>query len=722
MTTLAEKDIAALKASGLFDADWYRATYPDVDALRMDPAEHYVKYGSAMGRMSAAGERLDLSVLERLERLPAPKPGRALLEAHEICRSGDDALGLAYARRHLPPELSYTIETLRANAALRRKDEAAWLRHLNALLARYGSAPVRLKEGPTVLERLATAPLPAVTGGPLISVIVTAYNAERTIRAALQSILNQTYRNLEVIVIDDRSEDLTWSHICNIAQGDARIKAVRNPANIGTYCSKNIGLRIASGEWVTGHDADDWAHPEWIHKHLQFILRGDMASRVSNAMMLRMQFSGEIDRLTPIGAYSIDGASRDAPISCLFKRDFLRDVLGGWDSVRFGADSEIIERSKIILGDEFKRVPVLGMLCMISAEGLTSQPEHFIDSRTGPSENPRIYAQSYRKWHEGYKSKPAEFPRLDLLRAVGERFFPAPQSFLPYQPSIARAVSSNLSDLAEREHRVSVLCASRRPALVPLVAKMLQCQSHRNYELVFVAHGGNFQKDHLESAFSCLPSFTLIEASDSIPFGVALNMGLEACSSDLVMKMDDDDFYGPAYIARSLSAFLHNGHDNVGVVGKGRAYVYVSAMNFLGIRFPDRNENCIRSHVFGGTLFWSRRRTDYQVFRPLAKGVDVAFLEDVQNRGCRVFSGDRFDYIHFRHLKPSHHTWQITDDDFIRPANKIHTGLDLALACSSYDREGLAELQEKFDTMLLESETKAQGNEPLQSGTKSVLS
>src|SRR6056297_1216074 len=117
MRSPTKEDIALLKESGVFDADWYRSTYYDVRSLKMDPAEHYLRYGHSMGRMSADGERIDISILKKLQRLPAPAKGRALLEANEICQNGDDELGLTYARKHLPEEFAYTLETLRANEA-----------------------------------------------------------------------------------------------------------------------------------------------------------------------------------------------------------------------------------------------------------------------------------------------------------------------------------------------------------------------------------------------------------------------------------------------------------------------------------------------------------------------------------------------------------------------------------------------------------------------------
>ncbi|MEN9524273.1 MAG: hypothetical protein RL536_342 [Candidatus Parcubacteria bacterium] len=104
---------------------------------------------------------------------------------------------------------------------------------------------------------------------PLISVIIPVYNCEKTIYVALQSILDQTYKNLEVIVANDGSTDSTGKIVAEFAQKDMRIKLIdvkpdpdrfdqklnRN-INAG-YSARNVGFEHVHGEYVTFQDADD---------------------------------------------------------------------------------------------------------------------------------------------------------------------------------------------------------------------------------------------------------------------------------------------------------------------------------------------------------------------------------------------------------------------------------------------------------------------------------
>lgn len=98
---------------------------------------------------------------------------------------------------------------------------------------------------------------------PKVSIILSFYNAERTLERSLQAILDQTYRNIEVVLIDDGSSDAGGAIAKEHAGRDARINLIRKP-NTGVSDSRNIGLDVATGEWVYFVDADDWLVPDAV--------------------------------------------------------------------------------------------------------------------------------------------------------------------------------------------------------------------------------------------------------------------------------------------------------------------------------------------------------------------------------------------------------------------------------------------------------------------------
>ena len=103
---------------------------------------------------------------------------------------------------------------------------------------------------------------------PQISVIVPVYRVEQYLRRCLDSIINQTYRNLEIILVDDGSPD-SCGAICDAyAQKDPRIKVIHQK-NGGVSAARNAGLDMASGSWIGWVDSDDWIEPD-MYEYLIF--------------------------------------------------------------------------------------------------------------------------------------------------------------------------------------------------------------------------------------------------------------------------------------------------------------------------------------------------------------------------------------------------------------------------------------------------------------------
>lgn len=92
---------------------------------------------------------------------------------------------------------------------------------------------------------------------PQISIIVPVYNAEKTIEKCLSSICNQTFKDLEIIVINDGSTDNSYSLCEDMASADKRIRLVTQ-TNSGRSYTRNRGLELATGEWIGFVDSDDW--------------------------------------------------------------------------------------------------------------------------------------------------------------------------------------------------------------------------------------------------------------------------------------------------------------------------------------------------------------------------------------------------------------------------------------------------------------------------------
>ncbi len=109
---------------------------------------------------------------------------------------------------------------------------------------------------------------------------------------------------------------------------DARVRIQRNKVNVGPYVSKNVALSDAKGDYITGHDADDWAHPQRLEHHLREVLPNESAMRASLTHMVRIDPTGRFVRIGKVSIFSFDGVARVSSISYLFDRDLLTQRLG----------------------------------------------------------------------------------------------------------------------------------------------------------------------------------------------------------------------------------------------------------------------------------------------------------------------------------------------------------------------------------------------------------
>ena len=109
----------------------------------------------------------------------------------------------------------------------------------------------------------------------LLSVVVTAYNQELYISECVESVINQTYRNLEIIIIDDGSTDKTPCICDGLAFSDQRIKVIHKN-NEGSVSSRKTGMEIATGKYITFIDGDDWLELDHYEKIMTSIEDADI--------------------------------------------------------------------------------------------------------------------------------------------------------------------------------------------------------------------------------------------------------------------------------------------------------------------------------------------------------------------------------------------------------------------------------------------------------------
>ena len=421
---ILHKDLSLVQQSGLFDADWYLKTYPDVGQSSLEPLRHFLSYGTLFlrdpgpdfscsfhrhlhGQAALAGGN---ALLHHLKNPNASGRGEeALHAAHELAVLGRTELALRLARHHVPVDLVATLASLEMVTALQGGDLAGWSAALNQYLASYGQSALRCdrsgdRAGAASDDVFAqfhpATPLPFVTDGPLISVLMPVFNAATTLGFAVNSILQQSWHNLELLVVDDNSHDDSWQLLQAMSARDPRIRLMHCNRNVGPYVAKTLALGAARGTYVTGQDSDDWAHPQRLEHHMAAHLAQTKRLPLSLGWGLRLGIDGAPTHISRARTeLSQDGFVRRSPVSCLLETDFLRQRLGGWDSVRFGADSELLLRAEHHLGHKLQELPIISLLCRDAPGNLSNDITHGTRVKGGKlSTTRRDYIAGIRAW------------------------------------------------------------------------------------------------------------------------------------------------------------------------------------------------------------------------------------------------------------------------------------------------------------------------------------
>ena len=109
-----------------------------------------------------------------------------------------------------------------------------------------------------------------------ISVIMSVYNSNNSLKDSIESILNQTYENLELLICDDVSSDKSYDVCLGYEKNDSRVRILRNNRNIGLTKSLNKLIKEAKGEIIARQDADDTSEPDRLEKQIKCLVGNEL--------------------------------------------------------------------------------------------------------------------------------------------------------------------------------------------------------------------------------------------------------------------------------------------------------------------------------------------------------------------------------------------------------------------------------------------------------------
>lgn len=450
--------------SEYFSGGWYLERYEDVKTLGHNPLVHFLLHGHNEGRLPYFGAKLispqkyqvsfryqlyhgfehralqyDMSKLPECDYLwmvtwllvhGQSEEGKRLLK---LCHGKQSfAFQVAFLKLGMASEVNeydYFLEgvmSLRYTSLVNGCMNASGL---NDIYSRHSL--VHLREWST-LNRLSSFDAPLIVRN-FTTVVMPARNAEKTISYALKSVLAQSCSNLEIIVVDDASQDGTLALVEEIARTDTRVHVLANSIPLGAYASRNIGMKAAKGEFVTVHDADDWSHPQKLEKQMQPLLESpDVVATFSD--WVRVTEDMEI-----VGPWMLNAEFVEKNHSSLLLRASVLEQTGLWDEVRVAADTEYLWRLEHHFGHKaiVSVLPKVPLSFALSANTTLTQASatHVKTTMYGLR---RIYRESSQWWHrkEGFK------PVLH----DGDRPFPLPLGMLKKLPQVDHVIAGDLTD------------------------------------------------------------------------------------------------------------------------------------------------------------------------------------------------------------------------------------------------------------------------------------
>ncbi|WP_299450871.1 glycosyltransferase family 2 protein [uncultured Serinicoccus sp.] len=308
--------------------------------------------------------------------------------------------------------------------------EAGWERLLGTRFAERGLAAPRLRPvggddavdvggPPSPFDRLgAPGPVPgSATAGELVTVIMPSWRPDTGLLTAVRSITEQTYPELEIVVVDDCSGPDYAEVYARAAALDPRVRVLTMERNGGSYLGRAAAIEASRGSLITFQDADDWSHPSRIEHQVQALVEAGPQAPMSRSLAVRAK-----DDLTHqwLGYRAV----RENASSLLLRRSILERT-GGFLPVRKGADSEFAERVARLHG---QIVDVELPLAVTRLRAGSLSRGDFTFSWAAPER--RAFRSSFMAWHRRLSRRRRDEGEVTVDDAtLGALPFPVPRGW-----------------------------------------------------------------------------------------------------------------------------------------------------------------------------------------------------------------------------------------------------------------------------------------------------
>lgn len=280
---------------------------------------------------------------------------------------------------------------------------------------------------------------------PLVSVIMTSHNTEDYIESAIYSLLDQSYKNIEIIVVDDYSSDGTIEILDRLSRSDKRIRFFRLNSNLGTYYAKNLGILQSKGDVIFFQDSDDICHQNRIEICMQALESN------ANAVAVRAAYA----RVNPSNGsiVEVDGYEYKLGLITLGVRRSVFNEIGFFNCTTKASDDEFFNRMKCY----YKKIRILDV----------SQPLYFNTMRSNSLISDMVdwqgestISQSQSVVRNNYVKLFTDIHKDNTIRFADRFVFPTIKDILPVSADMTKLANPkmlvyvNVCSIPEREKQL----------------------------------------------------------------------------------------------------------------------------------------------------------------------------------------------------------------------------------------------------------------------------
>ncbi|MFT8315764.1 MAG: glycosyltransferase family A protein [Clostridium sp.] len=192
-------------------------------------------------------------------------------------------------------------------------------------------------------------------------------------------------------------------------------------------------------------------------------------------------------------------------------------------------------------------------------------------------------------------------------------------------------------------------------------------------ELIIVLNNNKIDKEYCNNKFKDFNNVRIFQIDENVTLGECLNFCVKQAKYDYIAKMDDDDYYGANYLLDSMNIFEYT---DAQVIGKAAHFVYFEEFNILALNAPSIENKYTTSWLQGGTILLKKSVFNEVKFGNVNLGEDTYLYERCNEKGIKMFAGDRYNFVYMKHKDMQDHTWKISSKELLSECKIISNTSD----------------------------------------------